>query len=485
MSFQLSPDADNTKIFLVNLSEVGGRLDPNFIKKSRLLKSILANSQFSFQGFGNYIKNIQYGISQLANTEQKGVPIIRMNNLQGDEWNFLDLKHIELTGKELNLYRVNKGDLLFNRTNSKELVGKCGVFREEGDWGFASYLIRVQIDEKKLLPDFASTFLRLPVGRLQIDGLSRQIIGMTNINAEEIKLLQIPIVPLDFQKQVVSRMDAAYDAKKQKEEEAQRLLDSIDDYLLSELGINLSEPEENTIQNRIFYRNLNEITGDRIDPYPYQNKFKYFEQVLKSMPIEVKKLKDIVSFFDYGLMPTQDYAFSEIDGLPMIRVTNIKSDGSVDMSDTKYIKFDTPRLYQKLVKANDILMVQCGNTTGKCAFVTEEYEGYTFGSFSFAIRGNSNFVVQSYLFNILSSVVVQEQLNRSLTTASVRPNTSKPDVLNFKIPLPCLQKQQEIANNITAIRTQAKQLRQAAAAELEQAKQEVEAMILGERGNKA
>ena len=63
MSFQLSPDADNTKIFLVNLSEVGGRLDPNFIKKSRLLKSILANSQFSFQGFGNYIKNIQYGIA--------------------------------------------------------------------------------------------------------------------------------------------------------------------------------------------------------------------------------------------------------------------------------------------------------------------------------------------------------------------------------------------------------------------------------------
>jgi restriction endonuclease S subunit len=300
------------------------------------------------------------------------------------------------------------------------------------------------------------------------------------ITQEELKNILIPNPLLEIQDKIVAKMDDAYAAKKQKELEAQRLLDSIDDYLLGELGIELPEPEENTIKNRIFIRNLSEVSGDRFDPYPYQNKFKYLGNKLKSMPIRVKKLKDIVSFFDYGLMPTQDYAFSDADGLPMIRVINIKKDGYIDMSDIKYIKFDTPRLYQKLVKANDILMVQCGNTTGKCAFVTEEYEGYTFGSFSFVIRGDRNYVDQKYLFNILSSIVVQEQLNKSLTITSVRPNTSKPDVLNFKIPLPPLEKQIEISEHITAIRNQAKQLQQQAKDDLEKAKQEVEAMILGD-----
>jgi type I restriction enzyme M protein len=306
---------------------------------------------------------------------------------------------------------------------------------------------------------------------------SKRATGGTRPALDYPALFSIPVIS---DRRIYEKIQDAVAKKKQKELEAQQLLDSIDDYLLGELGIELPEPEKNTIQNRIFIRNLSEVSGDRFDPYSYQNKFKYLENKLKSMPIKVKKLKDIVSFFDYGLMPTQDYAFSDADGLPMIRVTNIKKDGYIDMSDIKYIKFDTPRLYQKLVKANDILMVQCGNTTGKCAFVTEEYEGYTFGSFSFVIRGDRNYVDQKYLFNILSSIVVQEQLNKSLTITSVRPNTSKPDVLNFKIPLPPLEKQIEISEHITAIRNQAKQLQQQAKDDLEKAKQEVEAMILGD-----
>jgi len=237
MSFQISPELDKNKVFLVRSSELEGRLDPNFIFLSKILADKFANTAFKLVNFGTCIKYIQYGISSLANKEGKGTPIIRMNNLKGDGWNFSDIKNIELSRDELEKYRLLHGDILFNRTNSKELVGKCGVFRESEDYVFASYLIRVRLDESLLLPDFASFFLGSILGRLQIDCISRQIIGMTNINAEEIKLIKIPVPPLEIQSAIVAKMDAAYSSKREKEAEAQRLLDSIDAYLLGELGI--------------------------------------------------------------------------------------------------------------------------------------------------------------------------------------------------------------------------------------------------------
>jgi len=91
---------------------------------------------------------------------QIGVPMIRMINLQANGWELSDLKHIELEGVVLDRYRLERGDLLFNRTNSKELVGKCEVFEQDGDWVFASYLIRVRMDKQKALPSqfqFAKT----------------------------------------------------------------------------------------------------------------------------------------------------------------------------------------------------------------------------------------------------------------------------------------------------------------------------------------
>jgi hypothetical protein len=83
-------------------------------------------------------------------------------------------------------------------------------------------------------------------------------------------------------------MDDAYAAKKQKELEAQQLLDSIDDYLLGELGIELPEPEENTIKNRIFIRNLSEVSGDRFD-CNYNHKINYILSQTGNYKIEYLK----------------------------------------------------------------------------------------------------------------------------------------------------------------------------------------------------
>ena len=92
--------------------------------------------------------------------------MIRMNNLQADGWDFRDLKYMELSLKDATRYVLQPGDILFNRTNSKELVGKCEVFHESGAWVFASYLIRVRLNADLAVPEFVSLFCCSALPRL-------------------------------------------------------------------------------------------------------------------------------------------------------------------------------------------------------------------------------------------------------------------------------------------------------------------------------
>lgn len=120
---------------------------------------------------------VQYGTSEKANTKGEGIPILRMNNIVDGVLDRRDLKHVRLSMKERARLLLQDGDILFNRTNSKELVGKCAVFHEVGDYVFASYLIRLRPVATKVLPDFLAYVVNSAVGRSQIDALSRQIIG--------------------------------------------------------------------------------------------------------------------------------------------------------------------------------------------------------------------------------------------------------------------------------------------------------------------
>ena len=131
-----------------------------------------------------------------------------MNNIQGGVLDFSNLKHIKLPAKELDGLLLKPGDILFNRTNSKELVGKCAVFRAEGEYVFASYCIRVRPKFEVADSDYLAIFINSTLGREQITSLMRPIIGQANINSEEIRSLQIPLPPLETQRDIVRQVQA-------------------------------------------------------------------------------------------------------------------------------------------------------------------------------------------------------------------------------------------------------------------------------------
>ncbi|TOB37490.1 restriction endonuclease subunit S, partial [Vibrio parahaemolyticus] len=94
------------------------------------------------------VSSVNYGSSAKASETDGEFPILRMGNITYEgKWNFTDLKYIDLNDKDQIKYLAHRNDLLFNRTNSKELVGKTAVFDEDDPMAIAGYLIRVRTND--------------------------------------------------------------------------------------------------------------------------------------------------------------------------------------------------------------------------------------------------------------------------------------------------------------------------------------------------
>ena len=141
----------------------------------------------------NFLSSFQYGLSLKATEEPIGTPMLRMNNIVNSELDIADLKYIKIKQSQKEKSLLNKGDLLFNRTNSKELVGKTAVFELDAEYTFASYLIRLKLDTNKVNPHYINYLLNSPIGRVQIDLVSRQVLGQANVNAQELQDFIFPI----------------------------------------------------------------------------------------------------------------------------------------------------------------------------------------------------------------------------------------------------------------------------------------------------
>jgi len=201
------PNEIESRIFGSRLHKLsGGRWDPNYYRYIERFMDVVRGCPFPIHKLKEFLGIVQYGISERATDEAVGVPMLRMLNLQGGAWDISDMKYIAMNERERRPYLLHHGDILFNRTNSKELVGKCSVFNLQGEYVFASYLIRVRLKHGGgLRPEYVVAYLSSPLGRIQIDAVSRQIAGMTNINAEEIRDFLVPIPPRAVQDSIIER----------------------------------------------------------------------------------------------------------------------------------------------------------------------------------------------------------------------------------------------------------------------------------------
>ncbi len=153
---------------------------------------------------GSVARETQYGTSAKANTDGTGIPVLRMNNITTTGcMDLSQLKWCEITPRDLPKYTVRRGDLLFNRTNSPELVGKTAVWDRDDAYAFAGYLVRVRFDDSRVLPDYVSGYLNSSYGKQVLFQKAKASNNMSNISASELMRLQIPVPRLDLQRQYV------------------------------------------------------------------------------------------------------------------------------------------------------------------------------------------------------------------------------------------------------------------------------------------
>lgn len=153
--------------------------------------------------------NIQYGLNVAMNENGVGYKIFRMNEIiRGRMVDSGSMKCADITAEEFAKYKLNKGDLLFNRTNSIEHVGKTGLFDLDGDYCFASYLVRVVPDTGKVLPKFLEKMMNSSAFQTEAKGKAAKSINQANINATVMRSIKVPVPSLAEQKKFIAKIEA-------------------------------------------------------------------------------------------------------------------------------------------------------------------------------------------------------------------------------------------------------------------------------------
>lgn len=156
---------------------------------------------------GDYVIDDCYGTSQKTLDAPIGTPILRMGNIQNGSLDTRDLKYLQIADKDHDKWLLEHGDILVNRTNSAELVGKCAVFDLPGDYGFASYLIRLRLDRKRAEPRLVAKFINSPIGREYMFRERKQMTGQANVNSKKLRALPIQLPEIDEQRRIVAYLD--------------------------------------------------------------------------------------------------------------------------------------------------------------------------------------------------------------------------------------------------------------------------------------
>ncbi|HHC7270752.1 TPA: restriction endonuclease subunit S [Vibrio parahaemolyticus] len=144
----------------------------------------------------------QYGLS-VSSVDNGQYPMFKMNNFRNGFMSEEGVDRVNLGETEFEKYRLEYGDILFNRTNSIDLVGKTGIFTLEGDYVFASYLVKLKVNRDVADPFYLNYFMNFDATKLRLRSLATKAVSQANINPTQLKkLLKVPLLPLPEQRKI-------------------------------------------------------------------------------------------------------------------------------------------------------------------------------------------------------------------------------------------------------------------------------------------
>ena len=245
-------------------------------------------------------------------------------------------------------------------------------------------------DAKNINAEFLAIYLR---SDLVVNQTKHLMTGNTlpRLQTEDIQKLPVPLVSNEIQSKVVTFYKNAYNQKQQKEQQAQALLDSIDGYLLNELGITLPE-QDNRLEKRMFTVPFSEVTGGRLDSQFYKVEFQQLVDNISSK--KHFKLKDIADFSAETW--NQSDFFDET--FPYIEISEIEL-STGEIANVKQVAIDeAPSRAKMIVRQDDVIISTTRPTRG--AIAHNQLEGINIASTGFAVirRLKNDVVSKEFLF---------------------------------------------------------------------------------------
>jgi restriction endonuclease S subunit len=473
-SYTLQSTALNKNhVFILQKSELEKRLDPFYYipEISELEKKVLAKNPKKLRDF---VKKIASGATPKRDEEEKyysdnenGIPFLRVQNLSPTGiLEFDDCKYIneETHNGMLKRSQVSEGDLLVKITGVGRMA-VASVAPENFEGNINQHVCVIKTGSKELSQIIAA-FLNSDIGEKLA---SRRSTGGTRPALDYPALLSIPIIDdsriLEISKKVAEQ-------KKLHEAEAEKLLNSIDDYLLGELGIALLE-KDNSLHSRIFQAQFSEISGKRIDPYYNHVHFRTIFERMKKGNYPIRTINDCVMNYSKGVEVGSAEYTSE--GIPFLRV-----------SDINYFEINTKDTDKKIseelfltLKENynpqigEILYTKDGSV-GFCTIVEKQEEYIISGAI---LRITPKNTINKHYLQYILSTKLYKLLADKVSIGAVIKHITLEDWFKLPIPLPPLEKQNEIAEHIKNIRDKAQTLKDEVKTDLENARREIEKII--------
>lgn len=422
MFYQVPQHIDNNKVFIVQRSEIEGRLDP----KMALYNRKVQNSLYPKVKLKDVLVcKPQYGASEpgVPRSSIKEPRYIRITDI--DENGLISHDELGATAKIIeDKYILCENDILIARSGAT--VGKAYIHKPAlYDCFFAGYLIRFIINTDKALPEYIFTYTQLNAYKEWVNAIQRPS-GQPNINSEEYQSLEIPLPNIERQQVIVDVIKSAYLQKKQKESEAKQLLDNVDAYILNELGITLPEIKTD-LKNRIFKVNRSELE-ERLDPTVYKDVIKlisnnYDNVKLSSVayinPTGTFKGKDIETPISFIPMESIDEIYSEVSKLEDTTIENASGFTKFKEGDLLWAKI-TPCMQN-----------------GKSAIAKNLTNGLGCGSTEFFVmRNKDERLAIEYLHVILHMKCVRETAMLYFGGSAGQQRVSSAFLENFNLPLP-------------------------------------------------
>ena len=483
MSYQVPEHIDPNKVFLVNLSQLEGRLDPSIYKP-----------HFSF--VSKKYKNAKLSeiawIDPLCNfgecNEVSFIPMDAIDSANGTVA-YQGTKKVE---NSKGFTRFREGDILWAKItpcmqNAKSAIAK-NLLNGFGCGSTEFYVIRTK-DENIVRQEYLLFLLRderILKTAMNFFGGSA---GQQRVSSIFLKTFNVPIPSIQEQKNICDILAKYSSLKQQKEQQAEALLQSIDGYLLNELGIQLPETKSQTIQDRMFVVNFCEVSGGRFDSKLYSNAIKQLKQSLFTSPYKKQPLNYFIKSScsgEWGKDETEEVDESKNTKCLVIRATEFDNTYNLqlDNSRVKYRWIDNSKLSRMEILPNDLLIEKSGGSedqpVGRISILTEDIlQAHQIAYSNFIHKMTVEGINPMYLYFYLKTmhnIGITDSMQSQ--TNGIR-NLIMKEYYDQIIVVPPLQKQQEIVDHISSIRQQAKALQEEGKAILEQAKKEVEQMILG------